>query len=481
MRAQFLSNLFLLLLLNLVVKPFWLLGVDREVQNALGPADYGSYFSLLSFSILFSSILDLGISSYNNRNIAQHDFLIHKYFTKLLHIKGGLALVYMLLMLIAGLVLGYRGEMLYLLLWLSANQVLLSLILFLRSNLTALMLFKRDSIISVTDKLLLIGLCGGLLLYQSGAYLSLSSFVGAQSIAYLLTVLLAFGFLGGRISIKKIQLKISGYLAIIKESYPFAILVLLMAIYSRTDAIMLERLLPAPEGSIQSGIYAQGYRILDASSMIAYLFASLLLPMFAKMVKAREDVTALAATAMKLLGVFSIGVALLATVFSERIITVLYDNEVAQSIHVFEVLMFSLIPIASTYVFGTLLTAQGNLRFLNQMAITGVLVNLMLNAVLIPEYKVQGAVYATLFTQGLTAIIQIIAAYRYTSFRFVLWHWLVLGIFAGVVFVSCSWAAETLKGWNAVILSVVLIPVIALVLGILKPKAVGEILKSRSR
>ena len=72
-------------------------------------------------------------------------------------------------------------------------------------------------------------------------------------------------------------------MAILKKSYPYAILTLLMASYNRFDAILLERLLP--NGSQQAGIYAQAFRILDAAAMFALLFAGLLLPMFSKMIK----------------------------------------------------------------------------------------------------------------------------------------------------------------------------------------------------
>jgi O-antigen/teichoic acid export membrane protein len=51
-----------------------------------------------------------------------------------------------------------------------------------------------------------------------------------------------------------------------------------MAFYNRIDGVMLERMLD--NGQEQAGIYAQSFRILDAASMIAFLFSGLLLPMF---------------------------------------------------------------------------------------------------------------------------------------------------------------------------------------------------------
>ena len=79
MQKKFLKNLAFLIFLNLLVKPFWILGVDREVQNALGPEEYGFYFTILNFSFLFYILLDLGITNFNNRNIAQNNQLLNKH------------------------------------------------------------------------------------------------------------------------------------------------------------------------------------------------------------------------------------------------------------------------------------------------------------------------------------------------------------------------------------------------------------------
>ncbi|HRF79768.1 MAG TPA: polysaccharide biosynthesis C-terminal domain-containing protein, partial [Flavobacteriales bacterium] len=66
----------------------------------------------------------------------------------------------------------------------------------------------------------------------------------------------------------------------------------------------------------------------------------------------------------------------------------------------------------STYVFGTLLTAGGRLRELNWMAGCGALINVGINLVLIPRMQAEGAAWASLVTQVLTALVQIVLAAR---------------------------------------------------------------------
>ena len=68
--------------------------------------------------------------------------------------------------------------------------------------------------------------------------------------------------------------------------------------------------------------------------------------------------------------------------------------------------------MATAHIFGTLLTANGNMRLLNQMALFGIVINLTLNFILIPLYKSEGAAIATLITQGLTALAQMMIALK---------------------------------------------------------------------
>ena len=80
------------------------------------------------------------------------------------------------------------------------------------------------------------------------------------------------------------------FIMIMKQSAPFALLVLLMTLYNRLDPVMLGSLLPKPINFTQAGVYASGFRLLDAANMIAFLFAVLLVPIFSKMIKRKESV-----------------------------------------------------------------------------------------------------------------------------------------------------------------------------------------------
>jgi len=88
-----------------------------------------------------------------------------------------------------------------------------------------------------------------------------------------------------------------------------------------------------------------------------------------------------------------------------------------QSALIFSLLMFSFIAISSSYIFGTLLTANGNMRQLNIIAGSSVLVSLLINFLLIPRLQAVGSAYASLGSQFVTGIIQIIVVQRIFGFR----------------------------------------------------------------
>lgn len=429
MQKKFLSNLILLLFLNLLVKPFWLIGIDRGVQNAVGSGEYGFYFTILNFAFIFNILLDFGITNFNNRNIAQHRQLLHKHFSSIVIIKLLLSLVYFVVIFAAGLLMKYDSRQLALLGIIGFNQFLLSFILYLRSNISGLLMFRTDSLLSVMDRLLMIIFCGILLWGNvTEQAFRIEWFVFAQTAAYLVTVVIAASIVAVKARFKKLHWNRLFFIMIIKKSFPFAVLVLLMAFYNRVDSVMIEKLLRDTVGNQQVGVYAQGYRLLDAVNMIAYLFAVLLLPLFSNMTRNRLPVQHLIKLAYTLLFVMAVAVAASALFYGKPIMELLYPPHemesmsayqlrMQQSSRVFALLMCGFLPISTTYVFGTLLTANGNLKQLNMVAASGMILNIVLNLILVPRLLAVGSAITSLSVQTVTALLQVVLVQLFFRFR----------------------------------------------------------------
>ncbi len=425
MQRTFLSNLFLVLVLNLLVKPFYILGIDAGVQDAVGTATYGGYAALLSLSFLLNILLDFGITNFTTRHVAQHTHLMRKHLSGVLGARLVLVGLYAAVTFAAAYLLGYRGAQLGLLVWLVLNQALVAFILYLRSNIAGAQRFRQDSFLSVLDRLLLIAIVGWLLWGRvSGAPFRIEWFVWAQTGAYALTAVVAL----------VLVLRLSGPVrpvwrpvfmwSIVRQSFPYALLVLLMTFYYRTDSVMLERLLP--DGALQAGIYAQGFRFFEAFNMVGYLFAGLLLPMFSRMLREGEDTGPLTGLATRLVLAGALAVAVICSWNAQLVMDLRYTENTGASAPAFAVLVWCFVAVCTTYVFGTLLTANGDLRLLNRMAAGGMVLNVVLNLILIPRYQALGAAWASLITQSLTAAVQVVMALR--RFRMVVRPAIVLRV-----------------------------------------------------
>ncbi len=286
------------------------------------------------------------------------------------------------------------------------NQVLISGILYLRSNLAGLHMFRMDSIVSVLDRGIMILICAWLLWGQGKPEsFQIEWFVWAQTASYLITLIITVAMLTGKVRFKAIRWNKAFSLMIIRKSYPFAILILLMTFYNRVDSVMLERLLA--DGDTQAGIYAQSYRVMEAGNMVAFLFAGLLLPIFSTMIKQKEDVGPLLKTSVSLLVTPAIAIASIFLFSSDGLMSALYKYNAKESAMVTPFLMISFIMISSSYIFGTLLTANGKLKLLNILAAIGMLMNILLNLFLIPKWGAVGAATSSLVTQSTLAISQI--------------------------------------------------------------------------
>jgi O-antigen/teichoic acid export membrane protein len=482
MKKDFLFNIILLLGINLLIKPFYIFGIDRSVQNAVGEESYGLFFTLFNLAYLLQIVNDFGIQNFNSRNIAQNNQLIQKHFPSLLVLKTGLSFLFIGALFIVAWILGYASNVYHLLFIISGSLIFSSFFLFCRANLAGLGKYTTDSLLSIADKVIMIIICAYLLwLSPNKESFKIEWFAYAQLASFILSAALAFILLKAKIPKFELSKDRNFYISIFKKSLPFALVILLMTIYTRIDAVMIERLLP--DGEQQAGIYAAGYRILDASNMLGYLVAGLLLPMFAKLLKDKKVIEDLLLMSFQFVFVLIFTVAIACFFFQSQIMEALYTEGDAYYGKVFGLLMLGSVAINVNYVFGTLLTANANMKRLNILFAVSVLLNIILNFILIKESKAYGAAFATLITQGLVTLVEIyyclvvfklkikwplmMRVFGFTSIS-------VLSVFTISTYLSLNWILLLL-------LSIGIPLVLSLLFGLLSPKGFLMLMKNKVR
>jgi O-antigen/teichoic acid export membrane protein len=438
--SRFYSSVGLLMILNLVIKPLWIFGIDRQVQNAVGTEEYGTYFSLLNFSIVFRFLLDWGLTNYFNRQLAVSPEKFIGRAGSILLLKLLLSLLYAAVVIGTAFLSGVRQwEILFVLILI---QLLTSLFLFFRGLVTALQWFRTEAWLSVLDKTVMIILCGSFLYFPALAGdMTITRFLWIQVIATSIAVFVVLVIL-----VKKdIRWSFPRHsifdLQLFKAALPFGLIILLMSAHFRLDGFLLERL--HPNGAYEAGLYAGAYRLLDAANMVGFLLATFLLPFMARRWSEGKKIDELTLNSRHLLLLFSAGIIMTVVFLAPWLQQVLYQDNNAAAITILQWCLPALAGYSLVQVYGTVMTATGQVLPFCLIIFLSVVLNVVLNLLLIPGWGAQGCCIAALVSQGFCGITAMVFVQKRTGIiihaRSLLMYIFIAGLLAGFYYMSREW------------------------------------------
>ena len=173
-QSKVFGNIVLIIVLNFLVKPFWVFGIDTMVQNQVGNVDYGIYGKYLSLSFVFSILMDMGMTNYNQRNIAADQSALQREYHSLWKTKWWLVLFYVIFMHILFILLSHPWREYPIFVAVLSMQVFTSLALFIRSAVSGLHLYRWDSFLSMFDKVFALLVCATILYIFQNSHCSKS-------------------------------------------------------------------------------------------------------------------------------------------------------------------------------------------------------------------------------------------------------------------------------------------------------------------
>jgi O-antigen/teichoic acid export membrane protein len=253
-------------------------------------------------------------------------------------------------------------------------------------------------------------LVGGLLLFARGS-LTVYSFALAQGLSWAISLALVSAILWRNLASFRPRLEWRVALVLLRRAAPFALAVFLMTAYTRTDAVMIERLLV--DGKVRVDHYAAAYRLLDAANMIGYLLSGLLLPMFARLIARKEKVDGLLRLALPTVLASSLCLVIPVAIYAPELTQLLYpefaDERTGQ---ILRLLIFSFVAMAVNYVYGALLGAADELRRMNYIFAVGCVLNVAGNLLVLQNYGAIGVAAVTTATQSFISVAQAVLAHR---------------------------------------------------------------------
>jgi len=401
----------LLILVNVLIKPAYIFLIEIPVQNHVGNESYGLYFAFLNLAYIFQLFSDLGLQNYTYTELPRNKSRLDEITSNILATRGLLALLFLAVLSVAGALLGYWEADAKLFALVMVNVLLVSTIGYIRANIAGLGMYFNDSLYSVVDKIVMLITLSIMLYVMDRGSFTIYSFVLAQTFSFGCAILI--GFLLMRRRLRWIPPIWSSMKNLSKQALPFGILIALMFLYTRIDAIMIEKMLQ--DGPYEAGLYASAYRLYDAVAMISFLFATLLLPMFSEMDDNMDGRQRLYYGSLSMIFGVSVLIAIPIIVCRVWIMESLYPTANADSIGALAILMVAFIFKGSLFVTSSLLTSLRRFRVLNILFILSIALNFITNYVLIPTHGIVGASVATLAAQFFLALGCIYLVHREVS------------------------------------------------------------------
>ena len=110
-------------------------------------------------------------------------------------------------------------------------------------------------------------------------------------------------------------------------------------------------------------------------------------------------------------------------------------------------IILTLVPFSGIFIYSTLLTANDSLRKMNWLFVTGIVVNLALNLLLIPPMKAVGAGLSAFFTQTIVLVGMMFLAKKELRLPFEPRQFFKITAFVGLVCFA-NWALYRLPGFD---------------------------------
>jgi O-antigen/teichoic acid export membrane protein len=185
--------------------------------------------------------------------------------------------------------------------------------------------------------------------------------------------------------------------------------------YGRIDQILVYELAPNSE---EVGIYAAMYKILDNAGFVPMTVMVTLFPIMAGLFPADPPrLRRMMQIAIDYLSFVAFGGLALTIVAAEPIIELLYGSEFTSGATVLTVLIAAFIPICIGNVAGNMVVAMDLQRRYIWLAVLGLILNVGLNWVLIPEYGIEAAAWVTLGTELVVVALATVMVLRRIEMR----------------------------------------------------------------
>lgn len=399
---------------------FWLAlssGVSRlltfflfiYVARILGPTQYGEFNFALAFVLLFTIFADLGLSRIIIRELSQNKERESEY-PHLLSFKLFLS-VGTTIMILMGSFFVTSDPAIQNLIWILAFYIAMgNFVSVFYGFLEARQKMEYEAIAKILETILYVGF----------GFFVILNFPSPKNLAlgYLISVLifLTFFLLFFQFKVQRLRLNwnVSIWRKYLKMSWPLALTALFSSIYNQIDTVMLGSF-----GQVtQVGCYQAAYRIVTATIIPATIVSTSFFPTLNKAFReTKENFQRIWDYHMGVMIFLSVPLVVGGMVLAPRIINYIFDPSFGPSIFAFQILiiMAGIVSLQTPFYHSLIVCDQQKKIF--WVALSGAIINVVLNLILIPKFSLYGAAFATVITWLLILLLMFRFALKFTSIK----------------------------------------------------------------
>jgi len=259
-------------------------------------------------------------------------------------------------------------------------------------------------------------------------------------IFYLVSVALRVVFLAAahlrRFGLVRLVFDMDFFRSALKVGIPFFFSIVMIQVYYNLDTVMLGFM----KGDRIVGLYNAAYRIIMVLIGIGSLLAETFFPLFSRFFReSPEKLETILDVSVKVYCTLAFPLAVGGIILARPLIVLIFGAGYEGSTAPFRILILTVAVIYVSFTFGfTNMACDRERRYMVGVGI-GALVNILLNAVLIPSFDMRGAAVATLASEVVVLIYMLLSAREVVKIN--LWRHLARpAVASGVMAAAIAWS-----------------------------------------
>ncbi len=400
MRKQLLKDSAIYMSGSIIVQILGFIGLI-SLMRFLPVAEYGKYTYIIEFISIFAFFSDGGFTQHIIKESSQNPGSVEKIYSKAQ--SAQLLISGLMLALILGISYAVNTIQDFYYLSIFGLSVVISawfapmLAILIASGRKDLIFYKDVSLSVLRILFILLGIY----LKASFSYFIYLGFINA------IVLLILYLYIRGQQEFKRIlnfKPAIADSIGFIRHGFLFTILMAANVIYSKIDIIMLEKMI----GSVEVGYYSGATKFIYPFMFISGAFMTAIFPKLAKHSEEKDKFRNIQNMALYYLGGIGVFLSISLYLGADIIFQLFFGDKYDNSIPIFKVLVWFL---AIVFIYGPIsnsLVARNRIKFLAYLNLFMIILNVVLNFILIPDYGAKGAASTTIVCEILILLSTIL-------------------------------------------------------------------------